>query len=119
MNKRHSNELYKDLRTALLVASDNVYLRSAPKTKTFPYIVFDIFPIYEGEKCSIDLWGMKGTEEAFENLADTVEALLDGYIIANQYHTVMLMTNDDRSWVRDEDENIIRIRMSFNGIYQS
>ena len=121
MNKRHSNEYYADLREALTTVIDRVYVNEAPEGKTFPYVVFSTDAIYDGYKVTVDLWGRSGpaNEAELEDIADSVEEALDGYIIANDYHTSMLVSNDDRQWMRDEDPTIKRIMLSFNATYQS
>lgn len=121
MNKRHSNEYVADIRTALLNVLQRVYLNEAPKDKVFPYIVFEADVIYEGYKVTVDLWGKSGAsnEADLVDYADDVEEALDGLIIANDYHTSMLNSNEDRQWMRDEDPTIKRIQMSFNATYQS
>ena len=121
MNKRHSNEYAADIRTALLTVMQRVYLSEAPQTKTFPYCVFDADVLYNGFKITVDLWGKSGAENEADLMdqADLVEAALDGYLIANEYHTSLLTSNQDRQWIRDEDPTIKRIQLSFYATYQS
>lgn len=117
---RKSNEYTKDVRNVILSSGiSRVYERRAPETKEFPYAVYDIRALTEARYViEVDLWGLKGNENELADMADGLEAVMAGYIIANDNHSSMISSNNDMKWVDDSDENLIRINMSFNSTYQ-
>ena len=121
MNKRHSNEFMANIKEALSAVMTRVYLNEAPQTKSYPFCVFEADTMLNGFKITVDIWGESGAENEADLLdqADLIEAALDGLIIANEYHTSMFASNQDRQWIRDEDPKIKRIQLSFYATYQS
>jgi hypothetical protein len=119
--KRNSNEYRNNIRAVLLEGGvARAYFKRAPENKTFPYVVFDIRALGENrDVIEVDAWGLKGNEEELTNIADAIEENLDGYIIANEKHSSLLDSNNDMKWIDDDDENIIRINLSFNATYQA
>lgn len=120
MIKRQSQQFSDDIR-ALIISSGmtRVYVGSAPESKTFPYAVMDVRGAGTSMTIELDVWGSKGNEPTLENDVDNIEVALDHALIANQYHTSAIFTNNDRKWVANDDENIIHINLSFNATYQS
>lgn len=111
-----------DVRTAMLTSDglDRAYWNNAPESKTMPYAVFGIRSIGNNRlNIEVDLWGLKGGETELWDIADSVEANLDGNIISNEYHASEVITNSDKKWVADDDERIIRINLSFTATYQA
>lgn len=121
MEMEHSAEFVKDVKALIVVAanSDRVYWNNAPESKTFPYIVFEVRSVGGDKVVSLDLWGQRGQEIIVSDLADAVEAALDNEVIYNQYHASILSTQNNKEWIADEDERIIRLSMSFDATYQA
>ena len=119
--RRNSNAYRTDVRNVLLECGvARAYFKRAPEKKTFPYVVFDIRALGESrDVIEVDVWGLKGNEDELTNIADAIEEGTDGYIIANEKHSSLLVTNNDMKWIDDDDENIIRINLSFNATYQA
>lgn len=109
-----------DIREEMLTVIDRVYWNNAPELKQFPYAVFEIRAAGERRTTiEIDLWGTKGNETELWDSADELEADLDGFIINNQHHTSSIISNHDKTWVKDDDERLVRINLSFNATYQA
>lgn len=121
MRKEYSAQFAADIRAAIETASgaDRIYWNNSPESKVFPFIVFSIRSL-EGDKIiTLDFWGEKGNEIELNDLADLTESELDGLVISNIYHASILKSNNNKQWIADEDERIIRLNMSFEATYQS
>lgn len=122
MLKRNSMQYAKDIKEAILKVQGltEAYNTIASANAIDPYAVFEVRALGESMLViEVDLWSCKGAEIELQDIADELEAMLDGYIIANDYHTSMLVSNNDMKWVADSDENVIRINLSFSATYQA
>lgn len=111
-----------DVRAVMLQTEGlaRAYWNNAPEARTMPYLVYDIRAIGMNRLViECDLWGTKGNELNLWNMADALEENLDGYIVSNEYHAGEITSNNDKKWVDDDDERIIRINMSFGATYQA
>lgn len=121
MLREYSAEYVKDIREAIVTVTDNnrVYWNVAGEDKTFPYVVFEIRSVGGDKVITLDLWGERGGEVELSNLADLIEAYLDGLVIYNIYHASTLTSQNNLQWIADEDERIIHLNLSFDATYQS
>ena len=122
MEQEHSAEFSKDIKRLITAATNNtrVYWMNAPENnKTFPYVVYEIRSVGGDKVIALDIWGKRGDEIIVSDLADTIEAALDNEVIYNQYHASIISTQNNKEWIADEDERIIRLSMSFDATYQA
>ena len=121
MNKEHSAQFAADVRKAITdtINSEAVFWRVAPESYPYPYIIFNVRGYADGKSIELDLWDLRDNELRISDTADTIEAELDGLVIANDYHSSILMTDSNKQWIWDEDENILHINMSFTSTYQA
>lgn len=116
MIKEHVAEYAANIRSAL-TGTAQAYWMNAPENHTFPYAVFEIRSAYGGKVIDFDVWGSE--EVATSELADAIEECLDGYIIANSYHTSIITSNYNKQFIADVDERIIHVNLSFTATYKS
>ena len=121
MLQEHSAQFVDDVRDLIVAAVENerVYWNNAAEDKVFPYIVFEIRSVGGDKVISLDLWGLRGDEITLSDMADVIEAALDQEVIYNQYHASIISSQNNKEWIADEDERIIRLSMSFDATYQA
>lgn len=118
MNKENIAEYAADIRAALN-GTITAYWMSAPESAIKPYMVFNISSFANGKRIDCDLWDVRGKEVALLGLAETVEALLDGIVIFNRFHSSVITSDQNKQYIADDDDRIIHINMSFGATYQS
>lgn len=108
-------ELRKDIQRILLQAHGTVVYLNADKDTKYPYVVYSIKDIFGSKILNIDIWNrdVEKSTRVIENLADSIEKMLDRYILNNENHSFTIFYNEDRKWVDDEDKFIQRINESF------
>lgn len=119
MIKNNTAEYAADIRSIISTVTTACYWQHAPETATGEYVVFDISDVLDSRSITINLWGTRGREIELADLADAVEAVLDGAIISNMWHTSSIVSSENKQWVADEDERIIHIYMSFDATYKA
>lgn len=108
-------ELRKDIQSILLQAHGTVVYLDADKDTKYPYVVYSIKDVFGSKILNIDIWNrdVEKSTRVIENLADSIERILDRYILNNENHSFTIFYNEDRKWVNDEDKFIQRINESF------
>lgn len=119
MRNRSLMAFCKNLKTQMQTYCARVYLREAEEKKTFPYVVFDVRAASELRVfIELDIWGLRGTENALQKLADDLEESLDGMVLSETLYVASIYTNNDLKWVTDDNKDIKHINMSFTATYQ-
>ena len=110
-------ELRKDIQHLLKSIFEKTFYRRADVDTKYPYLVYTIRDVDDYKILEIDFWDEGSNTENIENFADKVEERLDEFIKTNENHSISIFKNNDRSWVDDENKNILRINESFQILY--
>lgn len=108
-------ELRKDIKKILSEAHERIFYRKANDEALYPYITYLIKDIYGAKVLEINVWNIDPEDSTvtIENLSDNIEKLLNDFILANENHTIILYSNQDRKWLDDEDKRLQRINFSY------
>lgn len=108
-------ELRKDIKRILSEAHERVFYRRVSDKALYPYITYLVKDIYGAKELEINLWNVDQEDStvAIEELADSVQRVLNDTISINENHSIILYYNEDRKWIDDEDKRIQRINFSY------
>lgn len=112
-----------DLRTAirgiLMTAHPRVYYEDAPKSATFPYLVYDIPSSFDDGDIEVFVLDVDGWDDptagdttALETLMEAADAALQRSVI-NQAGIAAPIYRDSRLSLNDPDERIIRRKYTY------
>ena len=105
------NKLLKLILDTLKSKHPRVYHENAPKNAEYPYIVFNINDGLKSHRddliLTIDIWDRNDSSMVIEDLADTIDKLLDEANLPKFYR-------QQRLKVEDPDKTLKRRQLRFN-----
>ena len=94
-----------------------MYHENAPKNAEYPYIVFNINDGLKSHRddliLTIDIWDRNNSSMVIEDLADTIDRLLDEANLPNEF-VLPTFYRQQRLKVEDPDKTLKRRQLRFN-----
>ena len=111
------NKLLKLILDTLKSKHPRVYHENAPKNAEYPYIVFNINDGLKSHRddliLTIDIWDRNNSSMVIEDLADTIDKLLDEANLPNEF-VLPTFYRQQRLKVEDPDKTLKRRQLRFN-----